>query len=524
MPKTNNLKAGADKEHEKAVKIVAKGAGIAFVGLLLGKIFAYLTRVFIARTMGPETYGLLSMGIAITSFLTIFSLFGLNLGLIRFIAYYRGKKNLRKIKGSIFSSLKISLPMSIVFSLVLFLFSEQISIFFSKPGLFSVIQTFSLIPVFSVLMYLSFSILMGFNLIKNKVYVVDIGKNLSTLVFVIIFFFLGFKIFGAILAFVFGFLFSAILGLYYVKKIILPKIKKIKGVYVGKELFLFSWPLLMVAVLLMVLSYTDVLMLGYFDTAANVGIYNAALDICILLAFIKTAFGSIFIPTISNLYSHKNIKEIRKIYKISTRWMFSAVFPLFLLLVLFPDKILNILFGKDFVLGSHSLMILAFGYLIDAFFGINEKTTISIGKTKVNFYLTLLAAISNIILNLILIPIYGMMGAAIAMTTALILYNLLLLLYLHRKIKIQPYDKNYLKPFFASLVSIGTVYLILKFIFKSVNLSLLIIGLLIFLVLYIFLILITRGLIKEDILIMKSIERKTKIRLKWLRKIVKFFN
>ncbi len=512
-----------DKEHEKAVKTVAKGAGIAFIGLILGKLFAYLTRVFIARSMGPEAYGLISMGLAIVSILATISLFGLNPGLTRFIAFYRGKKEMGKVRGSILSSFKITLPISIVFSVLLFVFSKQISFFFSKPELVSIIQIFSIALPFSVATGLFHSIFLGFKQVKQKVYTVEIGKNLSTLLLVAVFFYLGFNILGTTLGFVLGFFFSALIGLCYMKSKISPYLKKIKTIPATRELIYFSWPLLMVGTLVLVMSWTDVLMLGYFDTAANVGIYSAALNTCVFLGAVSTAFGFIFIPLISELYSQNKKEEIRKIYKTSTRWMFSIIFPMFLIFVLFPDNILRILFGEEFVLGSLTLVILTFGNLIIVISGLSRETLTAIGKTKINMYLTFITAISNFFINLFLIPIYGMIGAAIATSSSVILYQILSLFFLYKKIKIQPYDKNYFRPFFISLLSIGIFYFILKFLFKSTSFSVLVISFIIFIPFYGFLFLITKGLTKEDVLILKTIERKTNLGLGWLRNIIKKF-
>ena len=525
MPKKSSKpqNKAIDKTHERALKTVARGAGIAFVGLVLGKLFAYLTRVFIARNMGPEAYGLISIGIAIISIVTIFSLIGLEQGLIRFIAFYRGKKDLRRVKGSIISSFKIALPISIFFSIILFTLSEQIALFFSKPDLIPIIQIFSLVLPFSVIMTLSHSSLIGFKMIKQKVYTVEIGKNLSTLLVVLTLFYLGFNLLGAVLAFGFGFVLSSLTGLYYLKNKILSRFKKIKPIFVGKEIISFSYPLLIAAVLLLIMSWTDVLFLGYFDTSANVGIYSAALNTCILLTFVLESFGFIFMPLISELHSQSKKEEIRKIYKSSTRWMFSIVFPIFLLFIFFPDKILNILFGENFISGSQSLMVLAFGSLIVVSVGVTGRTITAIGKTKINFYLTSMGATLNIILNLILIPIYGIVGAAVATTSSLVLWNLLSLIYLHRKMKIQPYDKNYLKPFFSSLISMGIIYFVLKNLPKPISLSILMISFIVFMFSYSFVLLIIKGFSKEDVIILKAIERKTGLKIEWLRNLIKNF-
>ena len=511
------------KDHEQALKTVAKGAGIGFIGLIIGKIFAYLIRVFIARTLGPSDFGLISIGLAILSIFTTFSLLGLNQGLTRMISYYKGKNNFKKIKGAIFSSFKIVFSLSIFFSLVLFLIADKISIiFFSEPKLINIIKIFSFALPFSVLMNLSSSSFLGFKMVKYKVYIKDIFKNISTFLLIIIFFYFSFNLLRLSLAFLLGYIISAFVGLYYLKTKIYPHLKKISKTPVWKELIGFSYTLFLSGTVALVMGYTDVLMLGYFDTISNVGIYNAALNTCILITFVLTSFAFIFLPLITELFSKNKKKQIRKIYTTSTRWIFSIVFPIFLIFILFPDNILRILFGPDFVSGSLALVILSFGFLTHVSVGLSIETITAIGKPKINLYLNSLAAVSNFFLNLILIPIYGMVGAAIAMTSGLMLKSIFSLLYLNKKIGVQPYTRDYLKPFFSAILSSLIFYIIIKN-FLSINFFTLIIGFVFFLFLYSYFLLISKGLTRDDIIILKSIENKTGLKIKWLRNIIKKF-
>ena len=523
MPnKETKKEAAARKEHERAVKTVAKGAGIAFIGLFLGKLFAYLTRLFIARSLGPEAYGLISMGIAIISFLATFALLGFSPGLTRFIAFHRGKKEMGKVKGGIKSAFKISIPLSILFGALLFIFSEPVSLFFSKPELSIILKILSLSIPFYIIMYISFSTLLGFKLVKYKVYIVDIGKNLSTLIFVALLFYLGMGVFGTASGFALGFLCSSIIGIFYIRKKAGPKMKGQKIHPAAKEILKFSIPLLLTSFSLLIMSWTDVLMLGYFDTAANVGIYEAALNTCVLLTFFKTSFGFIILPQISELYSNQKIEEIKNIYSISTKWLFFMIFPIFLLFILFPDKVLGTLFGSNFIIGSVSLTILSIGYLFVSIFDLPYYIITSMGKVKINFYFTLLAAIFNFLLNLFLIPIYGILGAGVAMTISVSLRPLLSSIYFYRETGIILPGIGFLKSFFASTISVIITYLIITHIFR-INNTILLIGLLLFLLLYVFLVILFKSIEKDDIIIIKSIEKKTNIELKWLKNIIKKF-
>ncbi|MCD6368052.1 MAG: flippase, partial [Candidatus Aenigmarchaeota archaeon] len=376
------------KEQEQALKTVAKGAGIAFIGLLIGRFFGYLTRVVIARSIGPSSYGILSLGLGIINIFAIFSLLGLSGGLDRTIAFYLGRKKLEKVKGAIISSFKISLPISIFFSLLLIYFSYNISVAFSKPLLNQVLKILSLsIPFFTTLL-LSQSIFLGHKLVKYKVYTRDIGRNLTTLLLsIILIYFFGLGILGASLSFLLGFVFSGILSIIIINKKIFPKLKGVSPQDLEKELLTFSIPLFFSGLVLLVLQWTDVLMLGYFRTSSEIGIYKAALDTGVLLTIFLSSFNFIFLPIISEFFSHNKLADIRKLYSTITRWMVSLTFPLFIIFALFPDNILKLLFGPSFVGGSNVLLIISLAYFLAVLMGPTDQTILSIGKTRVIFYL-----------------------------------------------------------------------------------------------------------------------------------------
>src|SRR3989344_6976802 len=104
---------------------IARGAIISFLGMIFGKGLTYLYVILLAR-LGSSEYGLISLGLAITLFLSTITMLGLKTVIVRYISFYQSKKNNEKIKGTILSSIKISLPISIIFMISLFLLSEKI--------------------------------------------------------------------------------------------------------------------------------------------------------------------------------------------------------------------------------------------------------------------------------------------------------------------------------------------------------------------------------------------------------------
>ena len=112
------------KKLDTALKSIVKSSVLVFMFLVLSKIISYFYRIIIARYFGPEVYGALSLAIMISGFFIIFSVLGLDEGLLRFIPFYRGKKKNKKISVIFNFSFKLVLGLSLILdSLCLYLLS-----------------------------------------------------------------------------------------------------------------------------------------------------------------------------------------------------------------------------------------------------------------------------------------------------------------------------------------------------------------------------------------------------------------
>ena len=112
------------EELDKSLKAVAKGAGIIFIGIIVGKILGLGNLILLARFLGADKYGLFSLGLSVITIASIISMFGVGYGVTRFIPYYRGENRDDKVRNTIWFGLKFTLLMSFIFATVLFLLSD----------------------------------------------------------------------------------------------------------------------------------------------------------------------------------------------------------------------------------------------------------------------------------------------------------------------------------------------------------------------------------------------------------------
>jgi O-antigen/teichoic acid export membrane protein len=505
----------------ESLRKIAKGAGIVFIGTGIGMFFAYLGMMIVARFLGPTDFGLITLASAVATIASTVVLVGLPEGVVRYVSFYKGKNDEGRIKGVIVSALKVVLPLGIVASILLFVFADFISIrVFHDPNLTPILKIFSFsVPFFALFQIFNYAI-GGLQEMRYMVYVRDIFQNSTRLFLLVVLLLLGYGVLGAAFAYTFAIVATPFVAFYYLNKIFPVFSEKIKAVSMKRELLSFSWPLMFAGILGLVMGWIDTLMLGYFLTAADVGIYRASLSTAGLLMIVPSSFGAIFFPVITEFYSKKQMGELKDTNAAVTKWIVMIVLPLVLLMVLFSKQVLYILYGAEYVTGALVLCILGFGYLIISVFNPTNQLIPTIGRTKLMMVNTSVGAALDVILNFWLIPIYGIDGAAVATGISLLTVNALAFAEVLLITRIQPIKSNYVKIVFASFASIFVVYMITRSLFEITPIFLLILMFILYMGLYFCLLLVLRTFEKEDVIIMRAIEARSGIKSEWIRKMI----
>ena len=461
------------------------GAGLLFfLGMIFGRALTYLYVALISR-LGSSEYGLLSLGFAISLFLATFALLGLRTGIVRYISYFKGKKDIKGIKGTILSSIRLSLPLSLLFAFLLFIFSEYISItFFHNPDLIIILRLFSFTIPFITLSHVFLGAMIGFQKIEYQIGIKEIAENLIRLILTFIMIYFGYKLLGVAIAYVATTIFVFIFTWYSLRKKVFPNlVSKLKPTLMDKELFLFSVPLIFTGFFNLIIKWVDVFMIGIFRNASEVGIYNVALPTANLLVIVPTALMALFMPIITELYSKNKLKDVEELSKITSKWIFFLNLPIFLLMLLFSKQILSIAFGLEYQIGYFALSILTFGYMAHSLSHTYSSILSMIKKTKFIMYVIIITTLITIILNYILIPKIGILGGAISTTISLFLAFLLYALITYKLTKIQPLKLNYFKAILAGFIS-SLIILYLSKIYNSYSIFVLIMFGLLFLAIY----------------------------------------
>ena len=445
---------------------VAKEASISFGGMGMGSLFRYLFSIMMARWLGPQMLGIYSLGNAITRIGEIFGIMGLDNGVLRYVS--REKEKNDNVRNSIYSSIKMGFISSIFIGLLLYFSSDWIvlNLFNEDTFLSTVIKVYALTLPFTVTTLIASFATQGFKILKYKVFVNQIVNPFTLLLTMI----LSYVFFGVNVAILAPTVVSAVIGffliLHYLNGFVDVSVSKVLNAKFDNKILRFSLPLMFVSAIGIIMHWTDIIMLGILKDAKDVGLYHPVERTAGLIRMILFAFASIFAPLFSQYFHEKNQTKMLEVFQLSTKWILLTSLPLFIFLILFSNTIL-MLFGSEFGNDSLALPVLTVGIMIQAVFGLGSPSLTMSGFQKYNLINALVALFTNIFLNIMLIPQFGIAGAAMGTTIALFLISLLRFFENYYLLGLNLLSTKLLKPIFAGLSTGMIVYLVKPYIFES---------------------------------------------------------
>ena len=202
--------------------------------------------------------------------------------------------------------------------------------------------------------------------------------------------------------------------------------------------FRSSIPFGLTAMMQLINGRTDILMLGFFREDADVGIYRVATQIAAVVVFGLQIVNSIQGPHIAHLYAKGEMKRLQRMITRSSQLVFLLALPAVLLIIFFGPLMIRTLYSPEFADSYVPLVIICFGQLINASFGSVGSLLNMTGHEKDTTKSIFVGATVNVLLNLLLTPTWGPIGAATATTVTLIVWNVIMWQKVRSRIGIEP--------------------------------------------------------------------------------------
>lgn len=414
-------------------EILKKGSTFLFLrggGLLVGYLFTY----FIAKEYGASVNGLVALAFSLLMFTSVFGRLGIDINLVKF---YANPAYWKEEPGIFYRSLLKAFLVASFLSLILYFFRDFfVFTVFKKPQLEPYVFWICLtIPCWVVVLICS-GLLRAKRLINWFAFLDTPGRfGFSLLILVGMWFFTEDPL-SAIKAHFYGVFALAILAL----------IVAIKGM--GRISFKTShnsWgvlkeglPMMWSGAMMIFLGWIDVFVLGIYESDENVGIYHVALKIAMLAGFALEGINAVLMPQIAKYYHEQNHIQYKKLIRFATHLSFYITLFVVFIILFFGTWILS-LFGEEFVVGNNVLILLLLGYFINASCGPTGLILQMTGYQKKYRDMVGAALMLNIVLNFLLTPLYGYIGAAVATICSMIFWNVWAAIYIKRKLGIISY-------------------------------------------------------------------------------------
>lgn len=506
------------KESRKnVVRGLFKGGSIVFVGLALELGISFFGKILMARVLGQVEYGVATLGIKTLSFTSAILLIGLNTGVGRYLPRFDHEADRR---GVILSGLELALPVAAAAAVTLWVFAGPVArLFLRAPEAVSVLRAAAVGLPFAVLLKLSIGVVQGMEQTVPKVLIRNIFQPTIRFVLIAAVLLLGLGSIGIVWAYTATFVAAGIAGLYYIMRHT-PVAASIGGTRIRRELLRFSAPLMLMTSMVMILSNLDIFFLSYFHSANDIGVYNAVYPLAELLTMTLSGFSFIFLPMFSRLHSEGLEGEMLRIYQVVTKWILLLTLPALFYFILFPETIIGITFGQEYDEGAITLVVLAVGFSVQSLVGPNMQSLTSVGETRTIMWINLVAGVTNIVLNYILIPHYSYLGAAVATSVSYTLLNILYSVALYLRTGVHPFNSHLLKPLAGSVILMIVVAGVVSVGFQR-NVVTLFGSFIVFGLLYVLVILRLDAIQEEEIMLLLSVEERFGVDLSRMKRLVK---
>ena len=424
-------------EPEVYARRLVKGSAIVFAGMVASGIFGIFLRMFLARSLSVEEYGLFYAVFVFVSFFALFRDLGLDPTLTKYIPEFSVKKDFKAIKSLIVSAAIFKAIFAFSIATILFIFSGQIALEFF--GTEAAVLPLRILCIWFFVIGFHFILRGAFQGFQNMPAYASMeffwimSVFVSAVLFVSV---LGRGLSGVASAYLAGALVMVIMSMVYFMRRY-PQVFKEKisvDRILAKKLFAFALPIFIGGLGGLILGYMDTLMITVFRSLHEVGYYQVAQPTAGVLWYFVGALTVVFFPMVSELWARRERKLLGRGLDFLIKFSFVLIFPAALVLIAFPEIVIRLLFGEGYLVGGvTALRILAFNAIVYTLYAILVSVMAGIGKPIINTKIIGVMACFNLIGNLILIRPYGIVGAAAA-TLGSFLLGLVLLFHYARKL------------------------------------------------------------------------------------------
>ena len=441
---------------------VSSHSAVFFLGMIFNALAAYGFKVYLARQLGARLLGIYALGMTIVGVASIFNTLGISQAAVRFVSSYTATQRFDLLRGLLGRSIFLLFVCNGVLVVTMLIAGPWIAVhYYHAPELSNYIRLFALIMVLGVFTTFFAHVLAGYKDVARRTVINSFIGTPVNIVITVGLVAMGMALKGYLLAQIASACIVLILLVGLAWHMTPKAVRSLSGPLprLDKEMVSVSATTLGMAVLGFITGHADTVVLGRYRSLSELGVYALASAVVAFVCIILTSVNQIFGPIIADLYSRQQLDLLSRMYQTLTKWILGLTLPLAAVIMVFARPIMNV-FGKDFEMGWIVLVIGTLGQLVNAGVGSSGTMLYMTGGHRYLIRIQAVMACLMVVLNLSLVPKWGIVGAISTAALANILANFCYVWAVRHTLRLFPYNSSYyrlLLPCAAMLVSLFAV-------------------------------------------------------------------
>jgi O-antigen/teichoic acid export membrane protein len=426
---------------------ISRHSTVFFAGTLFTTAAGYLFKVYLARKLGAEPLGIYALGMTIVGFVGLFAGLGLPQSAVRFVSLYTATGKVAELRSFIVRSCGLLVIANLLVGALVVIEGPWVARhFYHTPALDPYFKFFALIMLTGALTTFFGQVLQGYKDVSRRTVITNfVGTPLMMLLTVGLVT-LGTGLWGYLVAQVAGAGIVVVLLVVAVWKLSPPAARHLRGTLapIESQVFAFGATVFGVALLEFFLAQADKILIGVYINARQVGIYTVAMTIVAFVPIALQSVNQIFSPIIADLHGRGEQELLGRLFQTLTKWILALTLPVAVVTIVFARPLMRI-FGPDFEAGWIVLVIGTLGQVINCGTGpVGYLLLMSGNQGRLIRVQAAMTAIT-LVLNAILIPRWGITGAALSSAITNAATNTWYLHELRSSLHMSPYNRGYLR-------------------------------------------------------------------------------
>jgi len=470
---------------------LAKGATYLISSKIIFLISGYGVNIAAARILGPESYGIIGIIISLMTIMNLFFISGIPKAAAKYLS-----ENKQWNKNIIKTAIKFQIIFLIVSFIIFLLLAPVLAHILGDHSLTRYIMlTVLVVPFYALFSLYSDGFLNGYRFFKKQALTLSIFSILKFFI-VFIMLMIGFKIEGVVFGYLTAAFFGFVVAFYYFNKIQIEGDNK----FPKDKLIKFAIPTILFSIFILLIFNIDLLLVkALIKQNIETGYYTSASMIARIPYYIFSGLAVTLLPSISYSISKKKIDKTKTQITKSLRYMLIILLPIIFLVSATASQLVKLLYTKTYFPAGEALQILIFGLGFLSFFNILAHIAMGSAKPKIAVGTASFTMIMALALNIYLIPLYNIKGAAIATTIASSMGLIVMSVYIYRRYKVLVKPTTFLKITISALAIFAIAY------YAQLSGLLLILEYLVLFALYIFILWLLKEIDKKDFVVLQRI-------------------